>query len=81
MGLRPLSHRDFYLQMSLNIIAAARARRKESDSLNPDSSPVKTVLGSLNTVTHTMMVTNKNSSDSNSLASKRPKTIDEVPFR
>ena len=81
MGLRPLSHRDFYLQMSLNIIAAARARRKESDSLNPDSSPVKTVLGSLNTVTHTMMVTNKNSSDSSSLASKRPKTIEEVPFR
>ena len=67
--------------MSLNIIAAARARRKESDSLNPDSSPVKTVLGSLNTVTHTMMVTNKNSSDSNSLESKRPKTIEEFPFR
>ena len=66
--------------MSLNIIQQARARRKESD-LNPDSSPVKTVLGSLNTVTHSLNVTNKNSSDSSSLTSKKPKTIEEVPFR
>ena len=34
----------------------------------------------LNTVTHTMMVTNKKSSDSNSLASKRPKTIELRKF-
>ena len=67
-------------QMSLNIIQKACTRRKESD-LNPDSSPVKTVLGSLNTATHTPTVTNKNCSESNSLDSKKPKTIEEVPFR
>ena len=38
--------KTIYFKMSLNIITAARARRKKSDS-----SPVKTVLGSLNTVT------------------------------
>ena len=82
MGPGPLDHRDSYLQMRLNrSLAAARVRRKESESLNPESSPLKNVLGSLNTVTHTIMVTNKNSSDSSSLASKRPKTIEEVPFR
>ena len=65
--------------MSLNIIQQALVKRKESD-LNPDSSPVKTVLGSLNTVTHSLNMTNKNNSDSSSL-SKKPKTIEEVPFR
>ena len=66
--------------MSVNLIQQALVRRKESD-LPPDSSPVKTVLGSLNTVTHSLNVTNKNSSDSSSLTSKKPKTIEEVPFR
>ena len=67
--------------MSLNLIQQARARRKESDLKEPDSSPVKTVLGSLNTPTISQNVTTKNNSDSYSLYSKRPKTIEEVPFR
>ena len=72
----------FYLfKMSLNLIQQARARRKESDLKEPDSSPVKTVLGSLNTPTISQNVTTKNNSDSYSLASKRPKTIEEEPLR
>ena len=67
--------------MSLNLIQQARARRKESDLKEPDSSPVKTVLGSLKTAAISQNVTTKNNSDSYSLSSKRPKTIEEVPFR
>ena len=61
---------------------AARARRKEPE-LNPDTSPVKTVLGSLNTNSTTVnqTVPNRASVEPTSLDNKQPRTIEEVPFR
>ena len=75
-------HPLIQLQMSLNLIQQARARRRETDLKEPDTSPVKTVLGSLNTqTTNYQNVTTKTCSDIPSVASKRPKSIEEVPFR
>ena len=68
--------------MSLNLIQQARARRKDLDLKEPDTSPVKTVLGSLNTqTTNYQNVMAKACFDLPGVASRRPKSIEEVPFR
>ena len=68
------------LRMSLYLSKVARVRRKEPD-LNPETSPVKTVLGSLNTSNITPNPTNRGSSEPALVASKKPLSIEEVPFR
>lgn len=69
----------------MSMLHQARARRKAGQEAEAgqdvETSPVKTVLGSLAVNTIHTTVTNKTHVDKDDLASKKPVRIEDVPFR